>query len=35
LASGASVPKSLRQCFAFGGGLTTEQLFKALEHAEG
>ena len=35
LAGGASVPKSLRQCFAFGAGLTTEQLFKAIEHAKG
>jgi len=35
LACGASVPKSLRQCFGFGAGLTTEQLFKAIEHAEG
>jgi hypothetical protein len=35
LAGGASVPKSLRQCFGFGAGLTTEQLFKAIELAEG
>ncbi len=35
LAGGASVPKSLRQCFAFGAGLTTEQLFEAIEHAKG
>src|SRR5580704_18031024 len=35
LAGGACVPKSLRQCFAFGAGLTTKQLFKAIEHAKG
>ena len=35
LACGASVPKSLRQCFAIGAGLTAEKLFKAIEHAEG
>ena len=35
LAGCTSVPKGLRQCFAFGAGLTTEQLFKAIEHAEG
>src|SRR6266481_1450848 len=35
LAGGGSVPKSLRQGFALGAGLTTEQLFKAIEHAKG
>ena len=35
LAGGASVPKSLRQCFGFGAGIATEQFFKAIEHAEG